>query len=77
MKIYLNEKKQIFYEGQILEEYDLHGNFLQEVRINKFIKHKKYLAVNFNSLKFKTKNWTLDINCIGKTYKAKRGEEQK
>lgn len=69
MKIYISENKKIFYEGQILKKYDLHGDFLEYVKINKFIKHKEYLAVNLQSLAYKTKNITLNVDLLEKFYK--------
>ena len=57
-----------------MSEYDNNNNFLEYVRINKFIVHnkknkEKYLCVNFNSITHKTKNWTLKIECLGKNYR--------
>lgn len=68
-QIYISETGEKYYKGEKLKEYDLHGSFLEYVKINKFIKHKKYLAVNFNSLEYKTKNWTLNVDCLGKLYR--------
>ena len=74
IKIYISEFKEFYYEGQILSEYDIYNNFLGHVIINKFIIHKrknkeKYLCVNLNSLIYKTKNWTLNIECLGENYR--------
>ena len=74
MKILITENKEFYYEGDILKQYDVHGQFLQYVKINKFIIHKredgtKYFCVNFNSLIHKSKNWTLNSDVLGKLYK--------
>ena len=74
IKIYISEFKEFYYEGQILSENDIYNNFLGHVIINKFIIHKrknkeKYLCVNLNSLIYKTKNWTLNIECLGENYR--------
>lgn len=68
-QVYVTEDGEFYYQNEILENYDLHGNFLGYAKINKFIKHKKYWAVNFNSLEYNTKNWTLNIDCLGKNYR--------
>ncbi len=74
IRIYISEFKEFYYEGQILSEYDIYNKFLGNVRINKFIEHTrknklKYLCVNLNSLIYKTKNWTLNIECLGENYR--------
>lgn len=74
LKAYVTEKGEIFIEGEILMNYDRHGTFIEYVKINKFIEHKKkdgqkYLCVNFQSIQYATKNWTLNIDCLGKNYK--------
>ncbi len=74
MNFYIAEDRGFYYEGQILSHYDTHGNFLEFVKINKFIKHKGYLAVNFQSLEYKTKNWTLNVDCLGTLYRNEKGK---
>ena len=69
IQIYISETGEYYKNGEILKEYDLHSSFLEYVKINKFIKHKNYLAVNFNSLEYKTKNWTLNVDFLGKLYR--------
>ena len=74
IQIYISETKEIYYQNQILKEYDLNNNFLGYVKINKFISHKrknneKYLCVNLNSLIYNTKNWTLNVDYLGKNYR--------
>lgn len=75
MKIYFNEKRDFFYEGQIVTEFDIHGSIIEDVKINKFFLHYKkdktpFVCVNFNSLQHKTKNWTLDADCLGDNYRT-------
>jgi len=67
---YFSEEKKFYYQGQILREYDWHGNFIRYVKINKFTKHKKYLGVNLQDLKYKTKNMTLNADVLSKYYKG-------
>lgn len=67
MQIYISETKKIYYEGQKLTRYDLHGEFIEHVKINKFIIHRrkdksKYICVNIQSLKYKTKNLTINTD---------------
>ena len=76
LQVYISETKEIYYQNQILGEYDMHNNFLRYVKINKFIVHKKkknkerYLCVNINDLEYKTKNYTVKIDLLGKNYKV-------
>lgn len=72
MKIYRSENNNFYYEGQILEKYDLHGDYLENVKINKFIKHNNYITVNLQSLKYKTKNISLNVDILDKFYKGRR-----
>lgn len=76
ISVLISETKEIYYEDEILSEFDIHENFIQYVKINKFIKHNRrdgteYFSVNFNSLIYKTKNWTLNTDCLGILYKKK------
>lgn len=68
-QVYISETGKYYYKNQILKKYDLNGGFLEYVKINKFIKHKKYLGVNLQSLEYKTKNITLNVDLLGKFYK--------
>ena len=74
-QIYISETKEFYYQNQILQNFDIHNNFIEFVKINKFIEHnrknkEKYLCVNINSLTYKSKKWTLGIECLGKYYKG-------
>lgn len=68
---YIDELGDFYYEGLILNHYDMHDNFIERVVINKFILHyykdtkKPYFCVNVNSLKYKTKNFTFYIEYLG------------
>lgn len=74
-KVYISEYKKFYYEGEVLKRYDMHNQFLEDVKINKFIQHKRkedkqlYLCVNFESLIYKSKNWTLNVNVLDKYYR--------
>lgn len=66
----------LYYEGQILSEYDMHGTFLQDVQIINFVLHHKknnkkdfYCNVRLQSLKYKTKTWLINSDLLGKFYK--------
>lgn len=72
--LFITENKEFYFSGEILKQYDMHGQILQYVKINKFIVHKrkdgtKYFCVNFNSLIYKSKNWTLNVEVLGEIYK--------
>lgn len=81
-KIYITNKGKLFYEGQKLSSYDRHGNFIENVKINKFIirysrNHKcKWIYVNISSLKYKTKNLTIDIDNLEKYYREYKDYEE-
>lgn len=68
MQIYITENKEFYYIGQRLIYYDT------VVIIEKFIKHKrkntkeKYLCVRLRDTKFKTVNYTLNVDNL-KYYK--------
>ncbi len=68
-QVYISETGDYYRKGEILKEYDLHENFLGYVKINKFIKHKKYLSVNIQSMQYKTKNWSLNVKYLGTLYR--------
>lgn len=74
-KFYCNEYG-LFYEGQELENFDLHGNYIQNVIINKFIIHYNrktkdpYMCFNFSPVGLK-KSYTFECEGrLGKTYKT-------
>ena len=68
---YISEKREFYYEGLNLNRYDMHGNILDIVRINKFITHynkktkQPYFCVNVNDLIYKTKNMTYNVSYLG------------
>lgn len=68
---YISEKREFYYEGLNLKRYDMHGNFLDIVKINKFILHyhkktrQPYFCVNVNDLNYKTKNITYNVSYLG------------
>lgn len=75
MQIYISEDREFYYQGQILYCFDALGNFIGQERITKFIVHKsrknknlEYLCVNMQSLKYKSKNYTLNVDNL-KYYK--------
>lgn len=68
MQIYISEEGEFYYQGQILYCFDSLGNYLGQERIKKFITHKKrknknqkYLCVNMQSLEYKSKNYTINV----------------
>lgn len=74
-KVYITNTGKVFYETQLLGSYDKYGNFIENVRIIKFIiryskKHNcKWVYANIQSLKYKTKNITIDIDNLEKYYR--------
>ena len=73
MRIFLTKNNILYGEGDIVSQFDYKGRFLTTVRINKFIVHYKNklprLYVNFNSLEYSTKNWTLPVWYLDTYYK--------
>ena len=73
IRIFINDNGEIYQEGEIVGQYDNNDNFIEYVKIRKFLKHTKNgeerLYVSFESTSFKTKKWTLDIDYLGKFYK--------
>lgn len=72
MKFYINENKQLFFEGQELTQYDIHDSFVDFVVIKSFIVHKrkdksKYLCVRLQSKTVKSYVYTLPIEVLGNT----------
>lgn len=73
----------VFYEGQIVSAYSCHGDFIEYVKIKKFIVHYKNkkspynyrknkvfkLFVNFQDLTYNTKNYTVSAEQLGTLYK--------
>lgn len=75
MQIYISENREFYYQGQILNCFDSLGHYIGQERITKFIVHKrrknknqKYLCVNMQSLEYKSKNYTLNVDDL-KYYK--------
>lgn len=73
MRIFLTRNNILYGEGDIVSQFDYKGRFLANVNINRFIVHYKNnlpkLYVNFNSLEFRTKNWTLPVSYLDTYYK--------
>lgn len=79
MKIYINQFG-IFYEGQILDNYDRYGYFIGKIQLKKFIIHYKKLKKRSKKSKIpvlyinvgepnKTINYTLSVKHLGVYYK--------
>lgn len=75
-KIFIN-KYGIFYEGQILDNYDLNGCYLRKIELRKFIVHyskidsfTKIPKLYFNMSELdKTLNFTLSVEYLGTYYR--------
>lgn len=73
-KFYCNEYG-LFYEGEKLQNFDYHGNYIQDVIINKFIVHynrktkEPYMCFNFSQIG-KKRSYTFECEGrLGITYK--------
>ena len=77
-KIYINHHG-IFFEGEILDEYDRYGCYLGKIQLKKFIVHykdKKIPKLYFCMSKLeKTQNFTLSADLLGFYYKIPKGKK--
>lgn len=69
MRIYISEIGKIYYEGQKLKYYDIHGEFVEDVEIVKFIIHRrnksikdKYICVKLKRLQYKNRFYTVNVD---------------
>lgn len=76
-KIYINQYG-IFFEGQILEQYDCHKCYLGKAELKKFIVHYRKTKNSHKTPKlyfcmsklYKTQTFTLSVELLGIYYKA-------
>ena len=83
-KIFINQYG-IFYEGQILDNYDRNGEYLEQIQLKKFFIHYKKInkSVKIPKLYFsmskinKTLNFTLSAELLGIYYKVPQTRRNK
>lgn len=73
---YLLKNDNFYYIGQILREYDTHGNYIQNVEITNIVVHKnkkdkkkQYVTVNFRKCDKKSIRWSVNADMLGDCYR--------
>ena len=59
MRFYISENRFFYYEGQILDYYDIHNSYVATYEIKSFVVHRR---------KDKTKYLSVRLQNVSKTY---------
>ena len=75
MKLYISENNKLYYEGQILQYFDIHKSFVDNYKINIFVVHtrkdkSKYIVARLFSTTRSYDKISINVELLDKNFKC-------